>query len=163
MTESEAKKRAKSGNFSLRRWFFKLSLCRSLFFAFSLQAHCNSLQLSTAFNLKPALEMRIVGEPVKDPSAPLNCRHLLWTASNENQQIGSELEELKLSCGHTTMGGFISIFSFLILPSITLRSSKFRNHFTISSKYFDMACYLKWETYFGPISFEVLAKWHVNW
>ena len=28
-------------------------------------------------------------------------------------------------------------------PFITLRTSKFRNHFTISSKYFDMSCYLK--------------------
>ena len=33
--------------------------------------------------------------------------------------------------------------------------SKFRNQFTISSKYSDMVCYLKRETYSGPISFEV--------
>ena len=46
--------------------------------------------------------------------------------------------------------------SLLISLSITLRTSKFRNQFTISSKYFDMACfYLKWKTYSGPISFEV--------
>ena len=54
-----------------------------------------------------------------------------------------------------SMGGFICTFSLLISLSITLRTSKFRNQFTISSKYFDMACYLKRETYSGPISFEV--------
>ena len=43
----------------------------------------------------------------------------------------------------------------LISLLITLRTSMFRNQFTISSKYFDMACYLKRETYSGPISFEV--------
>ena len=39
--------------------------------------------------------------------------------------------------------------------SITLPSSKFRNQFTISLKYLDMACYLKREAYSGPTSFEV--------
>ena len=53
------------------------------------------------------------------------------------------------------MGGFICTFSLLVSLSITLQTSKFRNQFTISSKYFDMACYLKSETYPGPISFEV--------
>ena len=53
-----------------------------------------------------------------------------------------------------TLGGFICSFSLLSL-SITLRTSKFRNQFTISLKYFDMACYLKREAYSGPISFEV--------
>ena len=53
------------------------------------------------------------------------------------------------------MGGFICTFSLLISLSIILRSSKFRNQFTISSKYFDIMCYLKRETYSGPISFEV--------
>ena len=53
------------------------------------------------------------------------------------------------------LGGFICTFSFLISLSLTLQTSKFRNQFTISSKYFDMACYLKRETYSGPISFEV--------
>ena len=43
----------------------------------------------------------------------------------------------------------------LISLLITLRTSMFRNQFTISSKYFDMACYLKQETYSGRISFEV--------
>ena len=52
-------------------------------------------------------------------------------------------------------GGFICTFSLLISLSITLRTSKFRNEFTISSKYFDMACYLYRETYSGPISFDV--------
>ena len=33
--------------------------------------------------------------------------------------------------------------------------------FTISLKYFDMLCYLKWETYSGPISFEV--QWNDIW
>jgi hypothetical protein len=41
------------------------------------------------------------------------------------------------------MGGFICTFSLLISLSITLRTSKFRNQFTISSKYFDMVCYLR--------------------
>ena len=54
-----------------------------------------------------------------------------------------------------SMEGFISTFSLLISLLITLWTSKFRNQFTISSKYFDMACYLKRETYSGPISFEV--------
>ena len=40
----------------------------------------------------------------------------------------------------------------MIFLLITLRTSKFRNQFTISSKYFDIACYLKRD---GPISFEV--------
>ena len=53
------------------------------------------------------------------------------------------------------MAGFICTFSLLISLSITLRSSKFRNKFTTSSKYFDMVCNLKRETYSGPISFEV--------
>ena len=51
--------------------------------------------------------------------------------------------------------GFICTFSLLISLSITLWSSKFRNKFTVSSKCFDTVCYLKRETYFGPISFEV--------
>ena len=55
----------------------------------------------------------------------------------------------------SSKGGFICTFSLLISLSITLRTSKFRNHFTISSKYFDMVCYLKRETFSGPISFEV--------
>ena len=47
-------------------------------------------------------------------------------------------------------------FRFLFLFQLhALRTSKFRNQFTISSKYFDMACYLKRENYSGPISFEV--------
>ena len=55
-----------------------------------------------------------------------------------------------------TMGGFICSFSLFISFSITSQTSKFRNHqFTISSKYFDMVCYLKRETYSGPIYFEV--------
>ena len=54
-----------------------------------------------------------------------------------------------------TLRGFICTFSLLISLSITLWTSKFRNQFTISSIYFDMACYLKRETYSGPISFEV--------
>ena len=56
---------------------------------------------------------------------------------------------------HHITEGFICTLSLLISLSITLRSSKFRNQFTISSKYFDMVCYLKRETYSGPISFEV--------
>ena len=39
--------------------------------------------------------------------------------------------------------GFICTFPFLISLSNTLRTSKLRNQFTISSKYFDMAFYLK--------------------
>ena len=52
-----------------------------------------------------------------------------------------------------TMGGFICTIFLLISLSNTLQNRKFRNQFTISSKYFDMACYLKWEAYPGPISF----------
>ena len=55
----------------------------------------------------------------------------------------------------SSLGGFICTFSLLISPSITLPSSKFMNQFTISSKYFDMVCYLKQETYSGLISFEI--------
>ena len=58
-------------------------------------------------------------------------------------------------------GGFICTFSLLISLSITLQTSKFRNQFTISSKYFDMACYLKREAYSGSISFEV--QWNDIW
>ena len=46
-------------------------------------------------------------------------------------------------------------FPFSISLSITLQTSKFRNQITISSKYFDMACYLKGKVYSVPISFEV--------
>ena len=53
------------------------------------------------------------------------------------------------------VGGFICTFSLSISLSITLRTSKLRNQFTISSKYLDMACYLEQETYSDPISFEV--------
>ena len=57
--------------------------------------------------------------------------------------------------GELKKGGFhLYLFPFIFL-SITLQTSKFRNQFTISSKYFDMACYKKWATYSGPISFEV--------
>ena len=52
-------------------------------------------------------------------------------------------------------GGFICTFSLLISLSITLRTSKFMNQFTISSIFFDMVCYLKGETYSGPISIEI--------
>ena len=56
------------------------------------------------------------------------------------------------------LGGFICTLFLLISLSITLQTSKFRNQFTISLKYFDMACYLKRESYSGPISFEVLRN-----
>ena len=49
-----------------------------------------------------------------------------------------------------TKGAFICTFSLLISISIPLWTSKFWNRFTISSKYFDMACYIKRETYSGP-------------
>ena len=52
-------------------------------------------------------------------------------------------------------GGYICTFSLLISLSIKLRTSKFRNQFTITSKYFDIVCYLKRKTYSGPISSEV--------
>jgi hypothetical protein len=53
------------------------------------------------------------------------------------------------------MGLFICTFSLLISLSFTFQSNKLRNHFTTSSKYFDMACYLKQEASSGPISVEV--------
>ena len=52
-------------------------------------------------------------------------------------------------------GRFICKFSFLISNSITLANDKFKNHFTISSKYLDMVCYWKHECSFASISFEV--------
>ena len=52
-------------------------------------------------------------------------------------------------------GGFICTFSLLIYLSITLQTSKFKNQFTINSKYFDMAWFLKQDTYSGPIPFKV--------
>ena len=42
-------------------------------------------------------------------------------------------------------GGFICTFPLLIFLSSTFRTSKVRNQFTISSKYFDMVCCLKRE------------------
>ena len=71
----------------------------------------------------------------------------LWAAEN--------VVECFLTLTNGGHGGFICTFSLLISLSITLWSSKFRNQFTISSKYFDMVCYLKQGTYSGPISFEV--------
>ena len=78
-----------------------------------------------------------------------------------NRQELFEKKSLSTVAGCQTMGGFICTFSILISLSITLRSSKFRNQFTISSKYFHMACYLKWEDYSGLISFEV--HWNDIW
>ncbi len=48
---------------------------------------------------------------------------------------------------------FYSIMTRLV--QLSLANDYFRNHFTISSKYFDMVCYLKWEASSSPISFEV--------
>ena len=62
---------------------------------------------------------------------------------------------LKVKLCFRTVGGFICTFSLLISLSITLQTSKFRNQFTISSKYLDMPCYLKQEAYSVSISFEV--------
>ena len=52
-------------------------------------------------------------------------------------------------------GGFHLYFFLLISLSITLQNSKFGHQFTIRSKYFDMACYLKQETFSDSISFEI--------
>ena len=48
---------------------------------------------------------------------------------------------------------YFSIMARLV--PLSLGNDWFRNHFTISSKYFDMTCYLKWEASSSPISFEV--------
>ena len=49
------------------------------------------------------------------------------------------------------IGGFhLYLFPF-IFPLIRFRSRKFRKQFTISSKYFDMVCYLKFKTFILPI------------
>ena len=56
---------------------------------------------------------------------------------------------------NTVQESFICTFSLLISLSVILRTGKFMNQFTISSKYLDMVCYLKQETYSAPISFEV--------
>ena len=79
---------------------------------------------------------------------------LLWFPNFSKGQIftGCNYDTLYR---HPAEVGFICTFSLLIYPSITLRSSKFRNRFIISSKYFHMVFYLKWETYSGPFSFEV--------
>ena len=67
-------------------------------------------------------------------------------AVGDDQRCRSKVLHIcNITNNHTAnnrMGGFICTFSLLISLSITLRSSKFRNQFTISSKYFDMACYL---------------------
>ena len=52
-------------------------------------------------------------------------------------------------------GGFICTFSFLISLSFALANDYFKNHFTISSKYFDMVCYRKYKPSFASIDFEV--------
>ena len=70
-------------------------------------------------------------------------------AVGDDQRCKSKV--LHIGNNHTAnnrMGGFICTLSFLI----TLRTSKFRNQFTISSKYFDMACYLKRERPFLLLS-----------
>ena len=59
---------------------------------------------------------------------------------------------------HKRGGGGVSYvpFSFQLLFQLLCElCTKFRNQFTISSKYLDMTCYSKQETYYGPISFEV--------
>ena len=71
----------------------------------------------------------------------------------KKEKFGKKVLELFL-----VMGCFICTFSLLISLSFTLQSSKFRNHFTINSKYFDVVCYLKREASSDPISFEV--KWN---
>ena len=58
---------------------------------------------------------------------------------------------------HNSVGGFICTFSRLISLSFTFQSSKLGNHFTMSSKYFDMV-YIKRDSSSCPISFEV--KWN---
>ena len=62
---------------------------------------------------------------------------------------------------HVCSGGFHCTFSFLSFLSLTFQSSKFRNHFTMSLKYFYMVCYSEQEASSGPISFEVL--WDDIW
>ena len=54
---------------------------------------------------------------------------------------GSNFYETDVTLCKKLEGGFIYTFSLLISLSITLQTSKFRNQFIISSKYFDMACY----------------------
>ena len=89
---------------------------------------------------------------------------LLWFPNFSKGQIFTGCNYVTLY-RHPAEVGFICTFSLLIYPSITLRSSKFRNQFTISSNYFDMVvCYLKQETYSVPISFAwCSSKWHLNW
>ena len=93
--------------------------------------------------LKPSWKCRIQNPPI------LHCQ------MTQRSKFGSKTCKGPGSPELWTMGGFICTFSLLISLSITLRTSKFRNQFTISSKYFDMVCYFKWETYSGLISFEV--------
>ena len=51
--------------------------------------------------------------------------------------------------------GFICIFSLSRSLSIILQTSKFRIQLSSNAKYFDMESYLKRESYYDPISFEV--------
>ena len=46
-------------------------------------------------------------------------------------------------------GRFICAFSFLISLSFTIAKDQFKNHFIISSNYFDMVFYLKHDRFFS--------------
>ena len=96
----------------------------------------------------------------KVPAFSRRLIHLIRLSLNIDKNLGCKNKPLP-SLGSWkifVMGGFICTFSPLISLSITLRTINFRNQFRIRAKYFDMACYLKQETY---ISFEVQRN--VNW
>ena len=61
--------------------------------------------------------------------------------------------KLILWCKHKWHWGVSSFISFNF-PFIYI-STSLRNYFTISSKYFNMACYLEWKASSVPISFEI--------
>ena len=78
-----------------------------------------------------------------------------------------------ISCDKKVFGGFhLYRFELAFINQFYSRMTSlfqqsfandyFRNHFIISSKYFDVACYWKQEAYSGPISFEIV-KWQLNW
>ena len=111
---------------------------------------CPEQKKSLNMRLKRGIQwVEVISEGAffKFPIYHSNLAVHLWQLANSHTALDAQLVLLQ--------GGFICTFSLSIALSITLQTSKFRNQFTISSNYFDMACYLKRETYSGPISFEV--------
>ena len=95
----------------------------------------------------------------KEATLKRNCKFCLGTKNSFCTSLSANTNK---NTNTNSMGGFICTFFLLISFLITLRTSKFRNQFTISSKYFDMACYLKQETYFCPATCISMFLWAPN-